>query len=764
MNKSTSFLYKIITFVVILSIVPVLIVGIFSFIRSSKIIDEHVANEKQHSVFQIQTNVEQLLKTIDHSVTQFSTSPHIKHALKDPLRSEQFQLYNQLRQEMGHQQTFDTKVGDFVLMSFTQNWLLNNHGLQRLDEETASQMIDTYADSQIASTWILEKKQKDLYKSLPSPNCDYQVTLVQHIPFTSSTKTGLTLTNIPTCSLLDLQTVNNENESFIILDDQGQIISHTDQSLIGEKYKNQDVLQFLTENDEELGQINSTLDGVEYKITYRTSSYNNWTYLSLVKLTDINKQSRSIGWFTFFICGFIALFSLIVGYLGSKRIYRPVQRIQEIVLRSLKTDSEITSKNEFELIETQFHNMLKQNDALEETLQSQVSQLKQFFISRLLDGRIHEDELPGKFDYFGYNFDYSRLSLLAIQIDSLEESGYKNKEEDVILLVINNMVEKLIPSTHRLTPIVKNNVQVTILTSNHETDEQHIYYLNNIAESIQQKVKEELNITVSIGVSNPFTTLTLSKTAYKEALEALKYTLKYGIDSVIFFESLERSQSFHTFFPKHIENEMFDAIKIADKEQVDRILEQFVAEVFTKDLNHHQYQIIFIRFLNDLIELMQTLGINVLEVEDNKTIFEEIYNLKSKRDVKEWFTNMIIYPLIQTIEQRSESQYKNIYDKMIHIIQEEFDTDLTLETIAARLHYNPNYLSSIFRKEMNISFSEYLSMYRINKAKEWLVETKMSVKEISERLNYNNSQNFIRSFKKFEGTTPGKYRDERKNL
>src|SRR5699024_383445 len=120
-----------------------LIVGIFSFIRSSKIIDEHVANEKQHSVFQIQTNVEQLLKTIDHSVTQFSTSPHIKHALKEPLRSEQFQLYNQLRQEMGHQQTFDTKVGDFVLMSFTQNWLLNNHGLQRLSDETANQMIDT---------------------------------------------------------------------------------------------------------------------------------------------------------------------------------------------------------------------------------------------------------------------------------------------------------------------------------------------------------------------------------------------------------------------------------------------------------------------------------------------------------------------------------------------------------------------------------------------------------------------------------------------
>ncbi|MFB4390061.1 helix-turn-helix domain-containing protein, partial [Bacillus sp. BR_10] len=47
-------------------------------------------------------------------------------------------------------------------------------------------------------------------------------------------------------------------------------------------------------------------------------------------------------------------------------------------------------------------------------------------------------------------------------------------------------------------------------------------------------------------------------------------------------------------------------------------------------------------------------------------------------------------------------------------------------------------------------------------AKNWLVETDMSVKEISEKLKYKNPQNFIRSFKKLEGTTPGKYRDQKK--
>jgi YesN/AraC family two-component response regulator len=113
------------------------------------------------------------------------------------------------------------------------------------------------------------------------------------------------------------------------------------------------------------------------------------------------------------------------------------------------------------------------------------------------------------------------------------------------------------------------------------------------------------------------------------------------------------------------------------------------------------------------------------------------------------------------IDERSKSQYKNISDEIIHIVQQEFDSDLTLNYIAEKLHYNPNYLSSIFRKETNTSFSDYLSLFRLKKAKEWLVESDMTVKEIAEKLNYNNSQNFIRSFRKIEGTTPGRYRKSR---
>ena len=101
---------------------------------------------------------------------------------------------------------------------------------------------------------------------------------------------------------------------------------------------------------------------------------------------------------------------------------------------------------------------------------------------------------------------------------------------------------------------------------------------------------------------------------------------------------------------------------------------------------------------------------------------------------------------------------KSLTDKMLQIVHQSYDQDLSLEAIADQLHYNPNYLSGIFKREYGSNFGDYVLSYRLSVAKRWLVESKMTIKEISERLQYNNPQNFIRFFKKKEGMTPGEYR------
>ncbi|UNK17862.1 helix-turn-helix transcriptional regulator [Paenibacillus sp. N3/727] len=70
----------------------------------------------------------------------------------------------------------------------------------------------------------------------------------------------------------------------------------------------------------------------------------------------------------------------------------------------------------------------------------------------------------------------------------------------------------------------------------------------------------------------------------------------------------------------------------------------------------------------------------------------------------------------------------------------------------------PSQLSQMFKEELGITFSDYLILYRMDKAKELLQNTDLKIFEIAERLRYQNSQNFIRTFKKAHGMTPGDYR------
>jgi two-component system response regulator YesN len=126
--------------------------------------------------------------------------------------------------------------------------------------------------------------------------------------------------------------------------------------------------------------------------------------------------------------------------------------------------------------------------------------------------------------------------------------------------------------------------------------------------------------------------------------------------------------------------------------------------------------------------------------------------------IRQWLWHDVILPLIQRLENQRERQYTQIAEVMANMIHSHYDTDLTLEVCASQLNYHPNYLKRVFRKGTGMNFSDYLLQHRMRMAKQWLVDTDMTVVEIAGRLQYQNSQNFIRQFRKMEGVTPGQYR------
>jgi len=83
--------------------------------------------------------------------------------------------------------------------------------------------------------------------------------------------------------------------------------------------------------------------------------------------------------------------------------------------------------------------------------------------------------------------------------------------------------------------------------------------------------------------------------------------------------------------------------------------------------------------------------------------------------------------------------------------------DINLETLAQEVFVSTYYLSHLFRREMGVTFSDYLAKVRVEKAKALLMEG-VSVENTAEKVGYNDSNYFIKIFKKYVGITPAKYR------
>lgn len=91
-------------------------------------------------------------------------------------------------------------------------------------------------------------------------------------------------------------------------------------------------------------------------------------------------------------------------------------------------------------------------------------------------------------------------------------------------------------------------------------------------------------------------------------------------------------------------------------------------------------------------------------------------------------------------------------------IARHYMNTLTLEEISKHVHLNASYLSIVFKKETGQNFSDYLTGYRIEMAKNMLRRGDMSIAAISEAVGYADSKYFSRIFTRLVGIKPSAYR------
>lgn len=92
-------------------------------------------------------------------------------------------------------------------------------------------------------------------------------------------------------------------------------------------------------------------------------------------------------------------------------------------------------------------------------------------------------------------------------------------------------------------------------------------------------------------------------------------------------------------------------------------------------------------------------------------------------------------------------------------IYSHIHTRITLRQLAEYVGLSESYLSKLFHKEIGIPVSEYITIQKVEKAKNLLCYSDYSIVDIANYLTFSSQSHFIQVFQKYAGLTPRKYRD-----
>lgn len=169
----------------------------------------------------------------------------------------------------------------------------------------------------------------------------------------------------------------------------------------------------------------------------------------------------------------------------------------------------------------------------------------------------------------------------------------------------------------------------------------------------------------------------------------------------------------------------------------------------------------------ELTELSYTVALMLLSY-INRWEIREIgsFGLMKLEDYRSWreafgFLKGVADVLFSLRKSGEQKRAAGAIDKICSFIEQNLSEDLSLVRLADEFHFNPSYLSRLFKQERGVNLSDYMDELRLRKAKELLKREELKIAEIGCLIGYEMPQSFTRFFKKWTGLTPQEYRTVR---
>ncbi len=346
-------------------------------------------------------------------------------------------------------------------------------------------------------------------------------------------------------------------------------------------------------------------------------------------------------------------------------------------------------------------------------------------------------------------------SVVLLEADFLIQKFRTQKERILSLTAVSVMVKKYLEEiglTVTLYPY-KFNVLIGASVTNAAP-----MNLKACFERAAGHVLENMNISISCGISNPFSEITELDNAIIQAQKALEQKFCKGAGKIYTYGTAQISypdksncRADTSYITSLLRQGEFNKVK----DQLHEIISDTIEKNFCKEY----FCFIAADLVNCIIHFSIELGLNTSYIFENQSVYmSHIEKFETAMELENWLISLyknIISFSVNNFRKRSDT----IISKCCKYIEKNYNShDLSVTSIANNLFITSNYLCKIFKQEMKTTLNEYIISFRMKKAKQFIDENReYQIILLSKAVGYNDPFYFSKSFKKFYGISPSKY-------
>ncbi len=574
--------------------------------------------------------------------------------------------------------------------------------------------------------------------------------------YSDSPSAGGLIVNMDAEKLWDIfNRYDDEANAIWLMNSAGQVLSASNETS-AEQLFDDELVSIIRTGTKKASYVFHTVKGQKSLVVYQKSASFGLMFVSVVPYSDlINSTTVLRGRIIV-----ITIVTLFLGLLSSmffvRLFYNPIRELMTHIKKRMESKP-TTNKSEYEYLMDTYDEILN-NIYSTEQYKLKISGRKQQLYQLLMGTSTVEEALRAN-DFTGELFIVVVLRMLGVkkstgQFTAVDVNLYKFGASNIACELFG---ERFICAS------VENGIDYVTLVVNARPGENLEGEAVNVANKVVEKCAEALEQQFSLGMSSIVKEPSSIPKAYQQAMIASDYLAISGPNTVTLWNTIAPVESASIPYPYEIEEGIVNAMKHSGAQGAEQLLVSFVEAISRGNVQDCS---LYIRQLATAIsQLMRAEAPEEPDARFLSTAYalpKQIAGLDTLKEARELLEEAIRnYCAIldrNQIQKRSE-----LLSGVLSYIEKNYgDPGLSAENIAEHAGYSANYLRKLFKDAYDLSPVDYLLNFRMNKAKQLLIATDLSTKEIAEKVGYPNTKYFYKLFKKETDLTAQSFRNQHK--